>query len=193
MVLAISDRAGELVGLFRMDDATVFSIDVAVAKSRNVNYFSSAAIDPIDAQDCPGPMTCVGPAFEPPLAITNRTLSFAAQPFFPSGIEGSAPGPFRRVFVEDSAMPCTNGREPANGRQNGIVFFPGSVPLYKNNQLVGGFGVSGDGVEQDDIVSLAGAIAATGFTPSAPLRRADEQFVRGVRLPYLKFNRRPEQ
>lgn len=194
MVLAVSDRDGELVGLFRMDDATVFSIDVAVAKSRNVVYFSSPTIEPVDRRDCDGPTeaSCTGEAFPPGTAITNRTLSFGAQPFFPSGIDGTRPGPFRRVFVEDSAMPCTNGREPANGRQNGIVFFPGSVPLYKNGVLVGGFGVSGDGVEQDDIVSLAGAEAGPGFTPAAGIR-ADQIFVRGVRLPYLKFNRRPEQ
>ncbi len=36
-----------------MYDATVFSIDVAVAKSRNVIYFSNPAIEPIDTRDCP--------------------------------------------------------------------------------------------------------------------------------------------
>ena len=56
--------------------------------------------------------------------------------------------------------------------------------------LVGGFGVSGDGVDQDDVVTFAGV---------AGLRRAAERscgptrsFVRGVRLPYQKFNRNPQ-
>ena len=40
--------------------------------------------------------------------------------------------------------------------QNGIVFFPGSSPLYKTQILVGGFGISGDGVDQDDVVTFAG-------------------------------------
>ena len=88
MMLAVADTNDQLVGLFRMTDATVFSIDVAVAKSRNVAYFSSAAIDPLDAMDCPGPPPCRGQAFPPGTAITNRTISFGSQPFFPSGIEG---------------------------------------------------------------------------------------------------------
>jgi hypothetical protein len=54
---------------------------------------------------------------------------------------------------------------------------------------VGGLGVSGDGVEQDDYVTAAGA---QGFE-APPEIRADQVFVRGVRLPYWKFPRNPEQ
>ncbi len=190
MVLAVSDTNDKLLGLFRMTDATVFSIDVAVAKSRNVVYFSSPNIDPADTLDSPGLTDIRGQAFKPGTAITNRTLSFGGQPFFPSGIDTSDPGPFRRAFLEDSAIPCTNGREPANGRQNGIVFFPGSAPLYRDGVLIGGFGVSGDGVEQDDVVTIAGTQADGGFEPPADIR-ADQVKVRGVRLPYVKANRNP--
>ena len=51
-----------------------------------------------------------------------------------------------------------NFRDPLNlANQNGIVFFPGSSALYKNKSvLVGGWGVSGDGVDQDDVVTFAG-------------------------------------
>lgn len=196
MVLAISDTAGNLLGAFRMDDATVFSIDVAIAKSRNVVYFSNPDIAPIDTYDCPGPTAAEcrldRVAIPPSTAITNRTLSFAAQPFFPSGIDGTQPGPYRLTFINDSAAPCTNGGEPANGRQNGIVFFPGSAPLYRDGVLIGGLGISGDGVEQDDIVTVAGTVAAPGYEPPSRIR-ADQIKVRGVRLPYVKFNRRPEQ
>jgi hypothetical protein len=74
--------------------------------------------------------------------------------------------------------------------QNGIVFFPGSTPLYLNNdaqQLVGGFGVSGDGVDQDDVVTSAGQ---AGYAPP-PSIRVDQYVVAGVRLPFQKFNRNP--
>ena len=192
MMLAVSDTNDTLLGLYRMDDATVFSIDVAVAKSRNVIWFSSPDIDPIDTLDSPGLNVTNGKAYDPGTAITNRTLSFGAQPLFPSGIDGSDPGPFRRAFLFDSANACTNGQEPPNGRQNGIVFFPGSAPLYRDGVLIGGFGVSGDGVEQDDIVTNAGTLALDGFRPPDGIR-ADQGFVRGVRLPYLKFNRQPNQ
>jgi uncharacterized protein GlcG (DUF336 family) len=175
-VFAVADLDGHLLGLRRMPDATVFSIDVAVAKARNMVYFSSAALNPIDL-----------PGVPPGTAVTNRTISFGGQPLFPSGIDGSAPGPFFPLYQYDVANPCTNGHQPANPNQNGIVFFPGSVPLYKNGVLVGGLGVSGDGVEQDDFAS---AQAAIGFEPPDSIR-ADQIEINGVRLPYLKFPRNP--
>ncbi len=39
---------------------------------------------------------------------------------------------------------------------NGIQIFPGSVPIYRGDTLVGGIGVSGDGVDQDDMVAFLG-------------------------------------
>ena len=72
---------------------------------------------------------------------------------------------------------------------NGIQIFPGSVPLYKNGRLVGAVGVSGDGVDQDDLIS---AMGSAGF--EAPLDiRTDRVFVRGVRLPFVKFPRHPDR
>jgi len=55
--------------------------------------------------------------------------------------------------------------------------------------LVGGFGVSGDGVDQDDVVTAFGAL---GYVPPNTIFRADQVLVRGVRLPYQKFLRNPE-
>jgi uncharacterized protein GlcG (DUF336 family) len=43
MVIAIADLDGTIIGLRRMDDATVFSIDVAATKARNMVYFNSSA------------------------------------------------------------------------------------------------------------------------------------------------------
>ena len=40
---------------------------------------------------------------------------------------------------------------------NGIQIFPGSVPLYRDGDLVGGIGVSGDGIDQDDFISFYSA------------------------------------
>ena len=70
---------------------------------------------------------------------------------------------------------------------NGIQIFPGSVPLYKNGVLAGAIGISGDGVDQDDLIGAAGA---NGFSPPTNIR-SDQIFVRGVRLPFLKFPRSP--
>jgi len=175
-VIAVADLDGQLLALYRMPDATIFSIDVAVAKSRNVIFFSGANRG---AVDLPGvPMNT---------AVTNRTIGFGAQPFFPPGVDYSTPGPFFQLYKFDTLNPCTQGSQPPNAYQNGIVFFPGSLPLYKNGVLVGGLGVSGDGVEQDDFATAAGA---AGFEAPQSIR-ADRIIDQGVRLPYLKFPRNP--
>ncbi|MEM1053143.1 MAG: heme-binding protein, partial [Pseudomonadota bacterium] len=76
---------------------------------------------------------------------------------------------------------------------NGIQIFPGSVPVYRGNQLIGGIGVSGDGIDQDDMISFLGlhnAGVRTGTVNNAPREiRADRIVVqvgnREVRLRYI--------
>ena len=179
MVIAVADLDGTLLALNRMPDATIFSIDVAVSKARNMTYFNSMSVNPNDLPGVPNGTS-----------VTNRTISFGAQPFYPPGIDGSNPGPFFPLYQFDTANACTQGSQPASpGKQSGIVFFPGSVGLYKNGVLVGGLGVSGDGVEQDDYVTNGGA---AGFEAATNIR-ADQIIDQGVRLPYLKFPRNPTQ
>ncbi|HEY2547816.1 MAG TPA: heme-binding protein [Candidatus Acidoferrum sp.] len=178
MAIAVADLDGTIIGLRRMQDSTVFSIDVAASKARNMVYFNSAARQAADLNQVP-----IG------TAVTNRTISFGAQPFFPPGIDGSAAGPFFNLFLQDLSNPCTQGMQagPPNANKSGIVFFPGSAGLYRNGTLVGGLGVSGDGVDQDDYVTNGGT---AGF--EAPMNiRADQISINGVRLPYFKFPRNP--
>jgi uncharacterized protein GlcG (DUF336 family) len=67
------------------------------------------------------------------------------------------------------------------GLRNGIVPTAGGVPLYRDGTPVGAVGISGDGIDQDDII---GATGATGFeAPAQP--RADQFTVRGVRMPFV--------
>jgi uncharacterized protein GlcG (DUF336 family) len=178
MVIAVADLDGTIIGLRRMTDATVFSIDVAATKARNMAYFDSATRVAADLNQVP-----MG------TAVTNRTVGYGAQPFFPPGIDGSSPGPFFDLYLQDVANPCTQGFEagPPNSNKSGIVFFPGSVGLYRNGQLVGGLGVSGDGVDQDDYVTAGGAV---GFEAPTQIR-ADQITINGVRLPYLTFPPNP--
>ncbi|HEY1339273.1 MAG TPA: heme-binding protein [Bryobacteraceae bacterium] len=178
MVISVADLDGNILGIYRMHDSTIFSIDVALTKARNVVYFSGPNRD---SRDLPG--------VPPLIAVTNRTIGFSSQTYFPSGISNTQPGPFADMYHADIDNPCTQGHQPANANQSGIVFFPGSAPLYRNGVLVGGLGVSGDGVDQDDFVTSRGA---AGFEPPAAIR-ADQVFIRGVRLPYAKFPRNPEQ
>ena len=53
--------------------------------------------------------------------------------------------------------------------------------------MVGGLGVSGDGVDQDDYATFGGA---AGFYAPDEIH-ADQILIRGVRLPYQKFPENP--
>ncbi len=95
----------------------------------------------------------------------------------------------------DTPQRCTTLPDVAAGQnrlQNGIQIFPGSVPIYRGNQLVGAIGVSGDGIDQDDMISFLGLHnggARVGGIGNAPLDiRADTVVVNvgaGVRLRYI--------
>lgn len=60
-----------------------------------------------------------------------------------------------------------------NRLQNGIQIFPGSVPIYRGSTLIGGIGVSGDGIDQDDMISLLGVDRA-GLRLGGALNNAPE-------------------
>ena len=49
-----------------------------------------------------------------------------------------------------------SGCSPDPNLPNGITIFPGGFPLYRNGVLIGAIGISGDGVDQDDIVGASG-------------------------------------
>lgn len=214
MTISISDETGAILALYRMADGTVFSSDVAMTKARNAYYFSTRegyevlkdiATNSADDRYTWSPEPPAGKGW----AITARTLSFAGQPLFPPGIDldeqlerqDSEPqhGPFFDLYVYDTKNPCTEGPGASRGgnraflNQSGIVWFPGSVPLYRGDRVIGGLGVSGDGVEQDDYVSLLGS---EGFHPPDALRVDNSVMTdshgRAVRLPYLKLPRNPE-
>jgi len=79
---------------------------------------------------------------------------------------------------------------------NGIQIFPGSVPIYRGNTLQGGIGVSGDGIDQDDMISFLGlhnaGVELGGAINNAPPEiRADNLTPKGVRLRYVQCPQAP--
>lgn len=94
---------------------------------------------------------------------------------------------------------CTGLPNTANGTnrlRNGIQVFPGGVPIYRGATLVGAIGVSGDGIDQDDMVAFLGLHeaalalgAAFGHAPAAI--RADTLAPKGVRLRYVQCPQAP--
>ena len=206
-IIAITDQAGDILAEFRNVDSLFDAVDVVPAKARNAYYFSTReGYEVLRGFVSAARYDRYSWEPEPPAgrgwALTSRTLSFGGQPLFPPGIDlerAPTPGPWFDLFIYDTLNPCTEGPGPSRGgnraflNQNGITWFPGSAPLFKGGQLVGGIGVSGDGVEQNDLVTAAGA---KGFEPPVELR-VDNSVIRTgsgetVRLPYLKFPRNPD-
>jgi uncharacterized protein GlcG (DUF336 family) len=78
---------------------------------------------------------------------------------------------------------------------NGIQIFPGGVPIHRGEALVGAIGVSGDGIDQDDMIAFLG-VAQAGFAPGGPQhpsvsRRADQLVPNGARLRYVSCPQAP--
>lgn len=87
---------------------------------------------------------------------------------------------------------------PILGISNGIQIFPGSVPVYRGTTLVGALGVSGDGVDQDDMVSFLGVDRASAamnraFNNAPAAIRADVLGIPGAseRLRYINCPQGP--
>jgi len=152
------------------------------------------------------------------IAYSNRAIGNLARPYFPDGIFGTANGPLAlpigswSVFNDglqldlvanklvaslaagDNGIGCTGLTQLPNG----IQIFPGSVPVYRNGQLAGAIGVSGDGIDQDDMVSflgLANAGTALGnVIANAPQPMRADQIVpqgTGTRLRYVNCPQSP--
>jgi uncharacterized protein GlcG (DUF336 family) len=209
VTIAVVDTAGVVLGVFRQQDAPVFGFDVAVQKARTAAFFSSSnaasSLRTAGFGSYVDRAAADGLRFDGAFAFSDRATGFLHRPFFPDGINDTAAGPFSTALANWSQFNVglqldlvrTNflaalGGPVASctsipGLTNGIQIFPGSVPLFKNGVLVGAIGISGDGVDQDDLIAAAGA---NGFSPPAGIR-SDQIFVRGVRLPFLKFPRSP--
>ncbi len=182
----VAPNAPPVLGSLRTNDATIFSYDVAAQKARTALFFSNNT-----------------------MAMSSRAVGFLAQGTYPPGIDGTVAGgygpptygPSDPLFPANPLFPPPYGLQtvvsilpnnpatpipltPINAYlPNGITVFPGGFPLYRNGVLIGAVGVSGDGVDQDDIIA---ASATVGF--QAPVQIRSDQFTyHGARLPYAKF------
>jgi hypothetical protein len=173
--------APTVLGTFRTGEATLFSWDVAVQKARTVIYYSTN--DFLN--------------FGLNIAMSVRAVGFLAQCNYPPGIDGNPSGPFngqQEMFsglLGNHCNPAGITLDPTTALNsalpNGITIFPGAFGLYRNGVLIGAIGISGDGVDQDDIVAASGT---HDFLAPENIR-SDQFFFRGTRLPYAKFPRDP--
>ena len=80
----------------------------------------------------------------------------------------------------DTPVGCTQTAPVAAGLNrlnNGLQIFPGGVPIYRGSTLIGALGISGDGIDQDDMVSFLGVhnagVRLGGFGNAPADKRAD--------------------
>ncbi len=165
--------APTVLGTFRTGEATMFSWDVAVQKARTAIAYSNNGNT---------------------VAMSARTVGFLAESHYPPGIDANHSGPYYGQQEAVSGLLGTGQNVTPNtffqvnpNLPNGITIFPGGFPLYRNGQMIGAIGVSGDGVDQDDLVAASGT--ENFLTPLAI--GADEIVFEGARLPYAKFPRDP--
>ncbi|HVF57949.1 MAG TPA: heme-binding protein [Pyrinomonadaceae bacterium] len=207
--IAVVDADGFVLGMFRTADAPVFGFDVSVQKARTATFVSNRHAATLLRGAGLGAYVeragTDGLALDGSIAFSDRAVGFLHRPFYPDGLNPNPAGPFSTEISEWSVFNTgmqldlikTNFLAAFGGADvrcstipnlaNGMQIFPGSIPLYKNGELVGGIGISGDGVDQDDIIAAAGA---NGFAPPVAIR-SDQVFVRGTRLPFVKFPRSP--
>jgi uncharacterized protein GlcG (DUF336 family) len=159
MWCAVVDREGKLLLINATDtagapqspngsDAWRGSIEIAIAKAYTAMAFSSNQ-----------------------QAIDSRTLGLLSRldvPQLGAANPGTNTGPAPLFGIGD-----TNLYRPLTGtpvddavglRHHGLVTFAGGQPVYdcQGGGLLGGFGVSGDEVDQDDMVAK-GAVSGAGF------------------------------
>lgn len=109
-------------------------------------YFPDGEVGPI-----PGPLSVEMPSKFSPFAVGLQSDLIAGNIVTHLG--------FVQGLNADTPRECTGVPDgPGGSKQlaNGMQIFPGSVPIYRGNQLIGGIGVSGDGIDQDDMVSFLG-------------------------------------
>jgi uncharacterized protein GlcG (DUF336 family) len=162
-------------------------------------------------------------AFSGQIAWSARAIGNIHRPYFPDGEVGRPPGPLSRPIAEfnpfstglqsalieqdvkahvgfilgaaptDAPQSCGGSSPAPNRTRNGIQIFPGGVPIYRNGELVGGIGVSGDGIDQDDMIAFLGThnggVRTGSFGNADPAIRSDRIVVRlggtDVRLRYV--------
>ena len=117
------------------------------------------------------------------LEVSLPQLTLVLCPFVPeiqALVGGICPAPAGATCTDPSLVTI----------RNGLQIFAGSVPIYRGGMLVAAIGVSGDGIDQDDMVAFLGAhnagVTLGGAIGNATLGiRGDTVNVGGGQLRYV--------
>ena len=114
------------------------------------------------------------------LIVPDLVAALLGQPQSPAGC---AHNPIPNV-IHGVELPIVSGGKTQLA--DGMQIFSGGVPIYRGNILVGAIGISGDGIQQDSLVSYLGVQNGPATLNNAPTNiRADQLSAGGVRLRYI--------
>src|SRR5438128_1206252 len=181
VTVAVVDREGNVLGVFRMDGAAAETVLRGRGRGGLDGTFLASRFAAISKAGTAAFFSTRGNAF------STRTAGFIIQSHFPPGVTNTASGPL--FGVQFFQLPCgdVNPKLPP-----GLSADPGGVPLYKGGQAVGGVGVEGNGKYTADVQPSDEdvtreeriAVAATRGFPTPEEIRGDRIYVNGLRLPF---------
>src|SRR2546421_3091960 len=203
VTVAVTDKEGNVLGVFKMTGApaTTQFRGGGPGPSQNPNPVTGFVSVGLDGTVVPAKLAAISKAGTAALfstrgnAFTSRTAGFIIQEHFPPGVDFKSGGPL--YCVQFSSLPCLDIKMP--GLSLGLSGDPGSVPIYKNGEAVGGVGIEGDGVYTVDrdpsdfdqpFEEEVAVSAARGFEASQIIR-GDNILVDGIRLAYLNVTNAP--
>jgi hypothetical protein len=211
MTFSVTDATGAVLGLYRMPDATTFSDRRLGRQGAQRRLLRRPGPAPGDRSD-PGPAQ--GCRLQQPDLPLHRAAvlprgpgQLPARPVLVLNDGGHLPGnplnagpplpasAFQSVQGYDAFHPR---RTSATRRTSSTRTASSSSPAASRSTRTptatasatwsAASASAATASIQDDVVTF---FAAQGFEPPSTVSRADQVFVRGVRLPYQKFNRNP--
>jgi uncharacterized protein GlcG (DUF336 family) len=180
MVIAVVDRAGRPLGVFRKPQASDSDVEAALSLARTSAFFSHDMAP-----------------------LSSRTVQTISRENFPNNVPNQ---PAAALFgIENTNRGCYLSDAYASGKTippatnlagdgpgNGVTTQPGSIPVYKAGKMVGGIGVGGVEPNVAEFAAVASVDnQALSFVPVFPLPPPGAVFIDGIRLPFVEQTTQP--
>jgi uncharacterized protein GlcG (DUF336 family) len=192
-------KFADYVNAVSLSDPTLFNSGVAFSDRALGDLAQPYYPDGIDGTP-PGPLSLPFASWSP--FSTGLQLDLDFNDIATYGVGGAAPPttgcdngtvanpllPTNAANVQPANPPGQTVEPTETKLADGLQIFPGGEPIYRGGVIVGAVGVSGDGVEQDDMVSYLAIQNLNGLNglANAPSNiRADQLSPGGAPLSYV--------
>lgn len=161
---------------------TVFSDGIAWSEVAIGDIARPFYPDGIDA-DAPGSLSLPFPNWS--VFSTGLQLDLVAFDILQGVLTGARPAAgCAATGIGGAELPVVSGGKTQLA--NGLQIFSGGFPVYRGGVLIGGIGISGDGIQQDSAISFLGVQNGPGTLNNAPSQiRADNLTPGGIHLRYV--------